>query len=141
MSGGELIWRRETGELRILVASEEVTLTEAWCASGERVAGPHVHHDHTDAFYVLDGELTFDVGPDAETVTVSAGGFVAVPPGVAHAFRNAGDRPARWLTMHAPDGGFAAFLRGIRDGHDVGWDIAEVPPDGGQPASEAIVCG
>ena len=45
----------------------------------------------------------------------------------------------RWLTIHAPDGGFAAFMRAIRDGHAVMWDIADVPPDGGLPANEVIV--
>jgi len=28
-------------------------------------------------------------------------------------------RPARWLTIHAHDGGFAAFMRGARDGVEV----------------------
>ena len=51
-----------------------------------------------------------------------------MPPGVAHSFRNDGDRPARWLTIHAHDGGFAAFMRGIRDGVEVEWDISAVPP-------------
>ncbi len=49
------------------------------------------------------------------------------------------DRPARWLTIHAHDGGFAAFMRGTRDGVEVEWDISTVPADGGLPASEAIV--
>ena len=102
------------------------------------MAGPHVHHEHTDAFYVLEGELTFEIGGEGKTMTVSSGGFVAVPPEVAHAFRNDGDRPARWLTIHAPDGGFAAFMRGVRDGVEVEWDISAVPADGGLPASEAI---
>jgi hypothetical protein len=48
-------------------------------------------------------------------------------------------RPARWLSIHARDGGFAAFMRGVRDGVEVEWDISAVPPDGGLPASEAIV--
>ena len=61
------------------------------------------------------------------------------PPRVAHAIRNAGALPARWLTIHAPDVGFAAFMRGLRDGVEVEWDIAAVPPDGGLPASDAIV--
>jgi quercetin dioxygenase-like cupin family protein len=49
---------------------------------------PHVHREHTDAFYVLEGELTFAVGPAAERIGVAAGGFVAVPPGVVHSFAN-----------------------------------------------------
>jgi hypothetical protein len=72
-------------------------------------------------------------------VTVAAGGLAAVPPGVVHSVRNAGDRDAAWLTIHAPDGGFADFMRGVRDGVDVAWDFAPPPPGGGLPASEAVV--
>ncbi len=139
ITDGEMILRREQREISILVASEGVTITHARCLAGEQVAGPHVHHEHTDAFYVLEGELTFEIGREAKTITVSSGGFVAVPPEVAHSFRNDGDRAARWLTIHAPDGGFAAFMRGIRDGVEVEWDISAVPAGGGLPASEAIV--
>jgi quercetin dioxygenase-like cupin family protein len=136
---GEAILRGEKREISILVAREEVTITHARYTAGEQVAGPHVHHEHTDAFYVLEGELTFEIGREAETITVSSGGFVAAPPEVAHSLRNSSDRPARWLTIHAHDGGFAAFMRGARDGVEVEWDISAVPAEGGLPASEAIV--
>ena len=135
----EEILRSETREISIVVASEAVTITHAQYSAGEQVAGPHVHHEHIDAFYVLEGELTFEIGREAQTITVPSGGFVAVPPEVAHSLRNGSDRPARWLTIHAPDGGFAGFMRGIRDGIEVEWDISAVPADGGLPASEAIV--
>ena len=137
--GGEPILRCEKRDISILVASEEVTITQAQYAAGEQVAAPHVHHEHTDAFYVLEGELTFEIGREAKTITVSSGGFVAAPPEVAHSLRNDSDRPVRWLTIHARDGGFAAFMRGIRDGVEVEWDISAVPADGGLPESEAIV--
>jgi mannose-6-phosphate isomerase-like protein (cupin superfamily) len=139
ITGGEAILRRENREISILVAREDVTITHARYAAGEQVAGPHVHHEHSDAFYVLEGELTFVIGREAETVTVSSGGFVAVPPGVAHSLRNDSDRPASWLTIHTPDGGFGAFMRGVRNGVEVEWDISAVPADGGLPASKAIV--
>ena len=71
IADGEAILRREEGEISILVAREEVTIIHAWCAAGEQIAGPHVHHEHTDAFYVLEGELTFEIGREAETITVS----------------------------------------------------------------------
>jgi len=137
--GGEEILRSKKREISILVASEDVTITHARYAAGEPVAASHVHHEHTDAFYVLEGELTFEIGREPETITVSSGGFVAVPPEVAHSLRNDSDRPARWLTIHAHDGGFAAFMRGIRDGVEVEWDISAPPADGGLPASEAMV--
>lgn len=129
----------ERREISLLVARDDLTVTRARYSGGEQVAGPHVHHGHTDSFYVLEGELTFEIGRERETITVSSGGFVSVPPGVAHSLRNDSDRPARWLTLHAPDGGFAAFMRGLRDGTTVEWDIAAVPADGGLPAGAAIV--
>jgi quercetin dioxygenase-like cupin family protein len=136
---GEAILRLENREISLLVAREDLTITRARYAAREDIAGPHVHHAHTDAFYVLEGELAFQIGAEAETITVSAGGFLAAPPGVAHSLRNASGRRARWLTIHAPDGGFAAFMRGLRDGVGVDWDISAVPEGGGLPASEAIV--
>ena len=139
MTAAEVVVRSEERDICILVAGEGVTITRARYSAGEQVAGPHVHREHTDAFYVLEGELTFEIGREPETITVSSGGFVCVSPGVAHALRNDSDRPARWLTIHAPDGGFAAFMRGIRDGLEVEWDIAAVPTDGGLSASAAVV--
>jgi quercetin dioxygenase-like cupin family protein len=136
---GEPILQSEKREISMLVAREDLTITRARYAADESVAGPHVHNTHTDAFYVLEGELTFEIGRESETITVPSGGFVAVPPGVVHSLRNDGDLPACWLTIHAPDGGFAAFMRGVRDGVDVEWDMLPVPADGGLPAGDALV--
>ena len=135
----EPILRRPEGDISILVARDEISLIQGRCAPGEQIAGPHVHDGHTDAFYVLDGELTFEIGRQREVIAVPAGGFVAVPPGVAHSLRNDGERDAHSLTIHAPDGGFAAFMRGRRDGVEVEWDISPVPADGGLSASEAVL--
>ena len=134
----EPIIRSEGREISLLVAHEDLSLTYASRADGERVTDPHVH-EHAEAFYVLEGELTFEVGAERETITLGAGDFVAAPPGVAHSYGTAGGHPARWLIIHARDGGFAAFLRGIRDGVEVEWDIAPVPPDDGLPSDHAIV--
>lgn len=122
-----------------VIAREDLTITHARYAAGEQVAGRHIHHQHTDAFYILEGQVIFEIGPEAETITVSAGGLVAAPPGVAHSFRVADSGPASWLTIHAPDGGFAAFMRGLRDGIQIEWDIAPVPADGGLPIGQAII--
>ena len=133
ISDEEVIVRSADRSISLLVARQDLSITRATYAAGQRVAGPHIHHGHTDAFYVLEGELTFEVGPDGETVTLRQGGFVAVPPGVTHAFRTSGTGPARWLTFHAADGGFAEFMRGLRDGIPVEWDIAPCPS--GSPTS------
>ena len=67
-----------------------------------RVLEAHVHHEEDDAFYILEGEMTFLVGGDP--VPAPPGTFVLVPPGVEHGFRNDGDVPVRMLNLHAPAG-------------------------------------
>ncbi len=62
----------------------------------------HVHADEDDAFYILDGELTFYMS--GAEVPAPTGTFVLVPPGVEHTFANALDRPTRILNIHAPAG-------------------------------------
>ena len=62
----------------------------------------HAHADEDDAFYILEGEMTFVVG--AETVRAPPGTFVLIPPGVEHGFRNDGTTPVRMLNIHAPAG-------------------------------------
>jgi hypothetical protein len=44
VTAGETILQQETREISIAVAREDVTVTHARYAAGERVAGPHVHH-------------------------------------------------------------------------------------------------
>ena len=69
-----------------------------------RHEGPeaHAHAAEDDAFYVLEGELTFTAG-EAQLVA-GPGTFVLVPPGVVHTFANRGDTVARFLNVHAPAG-------------------------------------
>jgi quercetin dioxygenase-like cupin family protein len=138
---GEPITRSERREVVLLADRPEIAITWSRYAGGERGPDLHVHREHTDAFYVLEGELTFAVGPAAEPIRVAAGGFVAVPPDVVHAFANESGAEARWLNLHAPDMGFAAYMRALRDGAPVGFDSFDPPADGGRPAAEAIVSG
>jgi mannose-6-phosphate isomerase-like protein (cupin superfamily) len=62
----------------------------------------HVHDEEDDAFYILEGEMTFVLGD--EEVKAGPGAFVLVPPGVEHGFRNDGEVPVRMLNLHAPGG-------------------------------------
>jgi mannose-6-phosphate isomerase-like protein (cupin superfamily) len=64
----------------------------------------HVHTDEDDSFYILEGEITFELGEDGEEVVAGPGTFVLVPPGVRHGFANHRDTPARILNLHAPAG-------------------------------------
>src|SRR5262245_3427826 len=62
----------------------------------------HVHEGEEDAFYILEGELTFLL--DDGEVRAKPGTFVLVPPGVRHGFRNDGATSVRMLNIHAPGG-------------------------------------
>jgi quercetin dioxygenase-like cupin family protein len=135
---GETITAREQREV-ILLAADDLSITWSRYAAGEQGPGLHVHREHVDAFYVLEGEVTFAVGPAGEPLRVGPGGFVAVPPHVAHGFANESEAQACWLNFHAPDMGFAAYLRDARDGNDAAFDSFDPPADGGRPASEVIV--
>jgi quercetin dioxygenase-like cupin family protein len=140
LGDAEIITDQERREVRILVAGPDLTVTWSRYAARERGPDLHVHREHTDAFSVLDGELTFAVGPRADRQRVPAGGFVAVPPGVVHTFANESTAEARWLNLHAPDTGFAAYLRAARDGvPGASFDSFDPPADGGRPAAGAIV--
>ena len=70
----------------------------------------HTHERHTDAFYVLEGELEVALS-ESETVLLGPGGFAVAPPGAIHSF-GVPDR-ARFLNVHAPGMGFASYLREI----------------------------
>jgi mannose-6-phosphate isomerase-like protein (cupin superfamily) len=62
----------------------------------------HVHAGEDDAFYILEGEMTFLLGD--ERVAAPPGTFVLAPPGAEHGFRNEGATPVRMLNIHAPAG-------------------------------------
>jgi mannose-6-phosphate isomerase-like protein (cupin superfamily)/ketosteroid isomerase-like protein len=119
--------------VEIKVDREELVLTESRYGPGESGPEPHVHREHSDSFYVLDGELVFEVAE--ERVVVADGGFVLVPPGLVHTFRNEGPADARFLNAHTPGCRFADHLRG----KDVDFDTFDPPEDGGRPASDAVV--
>jgi mannose-6-phosphate isomerase-like protein (cupin superfamily) len=76
-----------------------------------RVLEEHVHGEEDDAFYIVEGEMTFTFG--GEERAAPPGTFVLVPPGVSHGFRNDGEQPVRMLNIHAP-GGFDRRI-GLQD--------------------------
>jgi mannose-6-phosphate isomerase-like protein (cupin superfamily) len=67
-----------------------------------RVLEEHVHDGEDDAFYILEGEMTFFFGDDE--AVAGPGTFVLAPAGVSHGFRNDTDAPVRMLNIHAPAG-------------------------------------
>lgn len=137
---GETISDRAERNVRILCDHELVDVTWTRYEPGERGPDPHIHEQHADAWYVLEGELTFGVGPAGEELRQApAGTLVLVPAGVIHTFRNDGPVTARFLNMHAPSMGFAESLR--RTGTGFQWDSFDPPEDGGRSTADVVVRG
>ena len=61
---------------------------------------PHRHIACSEAFFVLDGIVTFAL--DGTELTGGPEEFLLVPRGAAHTFGNSSDELARLLVLHAP---------------------------------------
>ena len=99
------------GDRYVILAGGEATggaytLIEATVPAG---GGPSLHY-HTreeEAFYLLEGEITFTVGD--EEIVARPGTFVQVPRETRHAFKNRTSQTARML-IHCSPAGFDKFL-------------------------------
>jgi mannose-6-phosphate isomerase-like protein (cupin superfamily) len=120
----------------IKVGRPELVLTESLYAPGQAGPDPHIHYHHADSFWILEGELLLEVGPELEPRALAAGGFALMPPEVLHSFHNPGPGEARFLNLHAPGLGFEAYLR---SGFTAPFDQHYMPAGTGRPAAEAIV--
>ena len=61
----------------------------------------HIHHKEDEAWYILDGHMTFYVGD--EVIEADAGSFVFAPSGIAHTF-TVDIEPTRVLVFASPAG-------------------------------------
>jgi quercetin dioxygenase-like cupin family protein len=61
----------------------------------------HVHHRDDEGFWILEGDVTFEVGD--KTIDASAGDYVFGPRGIPHRF-TVGDRGCRMLFILVPGG-------------------------------------
>ena len=68
---------------------------------------PHIHRREDEAFFVLEGEITFILGDTK--VMAKPGTFIHGPRGIPHAFKNEGNVPARMLILVTPPG-FEKFI-------------------------------
>ncbi|HET8587191.1 MAG TPA: cupin domain-containing protein [Candidatus Limnocylindria bacterium] len=78
----------------------------------------HIHRQEDEAWFVLDGDITFQCGD--RQLHVERGGWIFAPRNVPHTFK-VGNAGARALTLTSPSG-FAEF-------------VAEM----GEPATELII--
>lgn len=106
------------------------------------LAPPHLHHNEDEYSYVLEGEVTMQVGE--QVICATPGTLVCQPRGIFHAFWNEGKATARVLTMISPAGlekffeeaaelassGGASDLnrrRALAEKYNVEFDMSRVP--------------
>ena len=63
---------------------------------------PHVHTREEESFYILEGEITFQIGD--KQVLAGAGMFANIPSGTLHSFKNESGKLAKMLITVAPAG-------------------------------------
>lgn len=87
---------------RILGATEsDGTMGMALITQPPGTATPlHVHHREAEAFYLLEGSMTYRAGE--ELFRLEPGGFIYLPAEVPHAFRITGNEPTRFIALATP---------------------------------------
>ncbi len=90
----------DTMTAKVMSADDHFSLVEYESAPG--VPGPplHVHHGSEEVFFILDGEVDFNL--EGTTTRLRRGACVHVPKAKAHTFVNAGITNARWVGIFAP---------------------------------------
>lgn len=93
---------------RVLAELTDIEAMELFFPAEFEGVDPHTHADHSDTFYVLEGEVEFFLGD--EWRPAGPGAFVSIPRNVEHGFRPAGT-DIRLLNFHTPCVGFVDSLR------------------------------
>lgn len=90
---------------------------------------PHIHSREEEGFFVLEGEITFQLGEDRFVAGV--GTFANMPVGSLHSFKNESSKPAKMLISMAPAGLEKMFF-------EVGVPLAEGATTALPPTKEEI---
>lgn len=70
------------------------------CLKGKQLLAPHTHERETQAVYVINGELEFEVGGEGGLrFMAETGSYIIKPKGIEHAFWNAGDDPVNYIEL------------------------------------------
>ncbi|HEY1286982.1 MAG TPA: cupin domain-containing protein [Burkholderiales bacterium] len=89
-------------------------------------AGPPPHdHPWDEAYYVVAGEVRFQL--DGREQTFRPGDFVYAPGGTLHGFQGASAEPARVLIFDAPAHAESFFREAEREIREMPRDLAKVP--------------
>src|SRR2546423_9601197 len=103
---GETTTDRPERTLRILCDFEQLIVTWFRYEPGEKGPDPHIHRQHSDAFYVLEGEVEFGLGPEITRLKGGPETFAAAPPNVVHTFKHSSAATEIVLYIHATVMGF-----------------------------------
>jgi mannose-6-phosphate isomerase-like protein (cupin superfamily) len=95
--GGRMLVKLREGD-----TGGSYSVHESAIPAGSPGSLPHIHHNHEETFYVLEGELTVRVGE--RKITAPVGSFVVIPRGVVHQPSNPGTEPTRVLLIFSPSG-------------------------------------
>jgi quercetin dioxygenase-like cupin family protein len=99
--------------------------------------GPPAHrHDWDEAYYILDGEVDFQV--DGHAVKSSRGDFNYLPRGTVHGFKGASETAARVLIFAAPAHGSEFFQELNDEVRRVPEDLSKIPQIGQRHGIEFI---
>ena len=71
-------------------------------------ATPYHRHAAVEAFYILEGEVTFF--RDGQRFDLLSGSYISIPGNASHGFRVAGVAPAAMLVFYMPGDGFLHFI-------------------------------
>ena len=75
----------------------------------------HLHLDQEEWFYVMEGEVAFQVGE--QRVQLKPGESVLAPRRIPHTFSSVAATPSRMLIAFSPAGRMEAFFREVHDPH------------------------
>lgn len=106
---GETIVFSERRSLEVKYAAPEMVVLEHRLERGEDGPPIHLHKQHTDSFYVLEGDLVVRI--DEEEIIMRPGTFIAIPPGVLHTFLRTEADHARFVNVHSPGFRFDEYMR------------------------------
>src|SRR3954463_3028526 len=115
----------------VLLRSEQTAgqISAIEIAASASFGGPPLHrHAFDEAFYVLEGELTFQLRD--EVFTRRAGELAFAPRDVPHTYANHSEGPARALIVCTPAGfeRYFARMRAERDGVEPPeWALRDIP--------------
>jgi mannose-6-phosphate isomerase-like protein (cupin superfamily) len=108
--------RYDMGALRAVFKADEAEtqarycVSEWWLKANSDGPGAHLHEANDEVFYVLAGKPEILIGED--WILLERGGFVLIPSGTMHDFRNRTSEEAGLLNFFIP-GGFERKMPAI----------------------------